>query len=132
MDMCPPNVLKSALKLLQKTLKSRGCNKMPMLVNTADDVGVASESFVSERFALHHSLVVACQLLLIGVVRLGVWFIRIVLICFRRLCPIFQVSNVTGQNLDLVKMFLNFLKPSVRAAPVPDVGCTTRPAVYVF
>lgn len=24
-----------------------------------------------------------------------------------RLCPIFQVSNVTGQNLDLVKSFLN-------------------------
>uniref|UniRef100_A0AAG5D9W8 GTP-binding protein 1 n=1 Tax=Anopheles atroparvus TaxID=41427 RepID=A0AAG5D9W8_ANOAO len=27
----------------------------------------------------------------------------------QRLCPIFQVSNVTGQNLDLLKMFLNLL-----------------------
>lgn len=26
-----------------------------------------------------------------------------------RLCPIFQVSNVTGKNLDLLKMFLNLL-----------------------
>ena len=26
-----------------------------------------------------------------------------------RICPIFQVSNVTGQNLDLLKMFLNLL-----------------------
>lgn len=26
-----------------------------------------------------------------------------------RLCPIFQVSNVTGDNLDLLKMFLNLL-----------------------
>jgi len=26
-----------------------------------------------------------------------------------RLCPIFQVSNVTGQNLDFLKMFLNLL-----------------------
>nr|XP_040222180.2 GTP-binding protein 1 [Anopheles coluzzii] len=26
-----------------------------------------------------------------------------------RLCPIFQVSNVTGENLDLLKMFLNLL-----------------------
>lgn len=26
-----------------------------------------------------------------------------------RLCPIFQVSNVTGQNLELLKMFLNLL-----------------------
>jgi len=30
-----------------------------------------------------------------------------------RLCPIFQVSNVTGQNLDLLKMFLNLLTTSV-------------------
>ncbi|KFZ23830.1 hypothetical protein V502_01696 [Pseudogymnoascus sp. VKM F-4520 (FW-2644)] len=27
----------------------------------------------------------------------------------RRICPIFQVSNVTGKNLDLVRMFLNIL-----------------------
>lgn len=27
----------------------------------------------------------------------------------QRLCPIFQVSNVTGENLDLLKMFLNLL-----------------------
>lgn len=26
-----------------------------------------------------------------------------------RICPIFQVSNVTGENLELVKMFLNLL-----------------------
>jgi GTPase len=26
-----------------------------------------------------------------------------------RVCPIFQVSNVTGVNLDLLKMFLNLL-----------------------
>lgn len=26
-----------------------------------------------------------------------------------RLCPIFQVSNVTGENLDLLKTFLNLL-----------------------
>lgn len=28
---------------------------------------------------------------------------------FFRLCPIFQVSNVNGENLDLLKMFLNLL-----------------------
>ena len=26
-----------------------------------------------------------------------------------RMCPVFQVSNVTGSNLDLLKMFLNLL-----------------------
>ena len=76
-DMCPPNVLKSTLKLVQKILKSRGCNKIPMLCHTPQDVGVAAQNFVSER-----------------------------------LCPIFQVSNVTGENLHLVKMFMNFLSPS--------------------
>ena len=32
---------------------------------------------------------------------------------FHRVCPIFQISNVTGENLDLLKMFLNLL--SIRA-----------------
>lgn len=31
----------------------------------------------------------------------------------QRLCPIFQVSNVTGENLDLLKMFLNLLTTQV-------------------
>jgi GTPase len=30
----------------------------------------------------------------------------------QRVCPIFQVSNVTGDNLDLLKMFINLLKPT--------------------
>lgn len=30
------------------------------------------------------------------------------LFCFR-MCPIFQISNVTGENMDLLKMFLNLL-----------------------
>jgi hypothetical protein len=30
----------------------------------------------------------------------------------RRLCPIFLVSNVTGQGLDLVRTFLNMLPSS--------------------
>lgn len=32
-----------------------------------------------------------------------------ILIYLYRLCPIFQVSNVTGENLNLLKMFLNLL-----------------------
>lgn len=34
-------------------------------------------------------------------------------ILFFRLCPIFQVSNVNGENLDLLKMFLNLLTTRV-------------------
>ena len=31
-----------------------------------------------------------------------------------RVCPIFQVSNVTGQNIDLLKMFLNLLSRRIQ------------------
>lgn len=37
---------------------------------------------------------------------------------YARLCPIFQVSNVSGLNLDLLKMFLNLL--SARITPGAD------------
>lgn len=31
-----------------------------------------------------------------------------------RMCPVFQVSNVTGQNMDLLKMFLNLLSTRLK------------------
>ncbi|XP_071813951.1 GTP-binding protein 1-like [Apostichopus japonicus] len=77
-DMCPPNVLQDTLKLLQRILKSPGCRKIPILVNTKEDVVTTATNFSSER-----------------------------------VCPIFQVSNVTGQNLELLKMFLNLLNTRV-------------------
>merc|ERR1719195_2274660 len=56
-----------------------------------------------------------------------------------RLCPIFQVSNVSGENLDLLKMFLNLLssrQPNTDDEPaefqiddtyqVPGVGSVVR------
>ncbi|XP_033113346.1 GTP-binding protein 1-like [Anneissia japonica] len=73
-DMCPPNVLQDTLKLLLRILKSPGCRKIPVLVNSQDDVVTSATNFSSER-----------------------------------VCPIFQVSNVTGENLDYLKMFLNLL-----------------------
>ena len=38
-------------------------------------------------------------------------------ISYCRICPIFQVSNVTGHNLDLLKSFLNLLTTRM---PVTD------------
>ncbi|XP_046981192.1 GTP-binding protein 1 [Schistocerca americana] len=40
-----------------------------------------------------------------------------------RLCPIFQVSNVTGENLELLKMFLNLLTTRVSS-------CDDEPAEF--
>lgn len=48
-DMCPENVLEDTLKLLQRILKSPGCRKMPVLVQTKDDVVCSATNFSSER-----------------------------------------------------------------------------------
>lgn len=40
-----------------------------------------------------------------------------------RMCPIFQVSNVSGENLDLLKMFLNLLSTRLKSE-------TTAPAEF--
>lgn len=74
-DMCPPNILENTIKQLSQVLKSNGCRKIPMFVNSANDVLLSANNFVSER-----------------------------------VCPIFQISNVTGAGIDLLKMFLNLLK----------------------
>lgn len=49
-DMCPSNVLQETLKVLLKLLKSPGCRKLPVLVQTPDDVLISALNFVSERF----------------------------------------------------------------------------------
>ena len=77
-DMCPANVLETTIAQLNKILKSSGCRKIPMFINSPGDVLISSASFVSER-----------------------------------VCPIFQVSNVTGEGLDLVRMFINLLSTSI-------------------
>ncbi|PAA71874.1 hypothetical protein BOX15_Mlig028279g1 [Macrostomum lignano] len=87
-DMCPPNVLDETLRLLQKILRSSGCRKIPVMVNTPDDVVCSATNFTSER-----------------------------------LCPIFRVSNVTGENLSLLTQFLNLL--TSRTDP-----CLTQPAEF--
>ena len=73
-DMCPPNILQNTILNLKKVLKSQGCRKMPILVESDEDVVISASNFVSER-----------------------------------LCPIFQVSNVEGTNLNYLKKFLNLL-----------------------
>ncbi|EGN99837.1 hypothetical protein SERLA73DRAFT_180069 [Serpula lacrymans var. lacrymans S7.3] len=76
-DMTPPNVLAETTKQVVKILKSPGCRKTPVFVNSME---IAVE--LSDKFAQ------------------------------QRLCPIFQISNVTGEGLDLVRTFLNLLPSS--------------------
>ncbi|KAG1862563.1 P-loop containing nucleoside triphosphate hydrolase protein [Suillus subalutaceus] len=76
-DMTPPNILNETTKQVVKILKSPGCRKTPVFVNSME---VAVES--SQTFAQH------------------------------KLCPIFRVSNVTGEGLDYFRTFLNLLPSS--------------------
>ncbi|TGZ76483.1 P-loop containing nucleoside triphosphate hydrolase protein [Ascodesmis nigricans] len=73
-DICPENILKQTLKQLTMILKSPGARKVPILINSREDVINTATQFIS-----------------------------------KRICPIFQVSNVTGEGLDHVKTFLNIL-----------------------
>lgn len=49
-DMCPLNILQETLKVLLKLLKSPGCRKLPVLVQSVDDVLISALNFVSERY----------------------------------------------------------------------------------
>ncbi|KAF8161090.1 GTP-binding protein 1 [Crassisporium funariophilum] len=76
-DMTPPNVLAETKKQVVKILKSPGCRKTPVFVNSVETAVEISTSFGTER-----------------------------------ICPIFQISNVTGEGLDFVRTFLNLLPSS--------------------
>ncbi len=41
------------------------------------------------------------------------YFVMLIFESRCRLCPIFLVSSVTGENLDLLKMFLNLLSTRI-------------------
>ncbi|KAK9453999.1 P-loop containing nucleoside triphosphate hydrolase protein [Dipodascopsis uninucleata] len=73
-DMCPQNVLQATVAQLGKILRSSACRKMPLFINSFEDVVEAATSITTQR-----------------------------------ICPIFQVSNVTGEGLDYVRTFLNLL-----------------------
>jgi GTPase len=49
-DVCPPAVMARTLEQVQRTLKSPGCNKVPMLIKNEDDVVSAAANFKSDRW----------------------------------------------------------------------------------
>lgn len=108
-DMTPPHILEATVKQLTKILRSPGCRKTPIFIES-------SEQAVDAALRLGHE----------------------------RICPIFQISNVTGHNLNLLRSFLNIL-PQANAAKfspnapfkfqlqdvfsVPFVGCVVSGVV---
>ncbi|KIM66374.1 hypothetical protein SCLCIDRAFT_318796 [Scleroderma citrinum Foug A] len=76
-DMTPPNVLAETIKQVTKILKSPGCRKTPVFVQSVETAVELSQTFAKNK-----------------------------------LCPIFRLSNVTGEGLDNLRTFLNLLPPS--------------------
>lgn len=48
-DICLPTMVGHTLKVLDRLLKSPGCKKVPVVVETEDDVIVAATNFISNQ-----------------------------------------------------------------------------------
>lgn len=98
-DMTPPNILEQTVNMLTKVLKSPGCRRIPVFVDTAQQAVDCSRYFgkpLGGGSARYANIVLT---------PLEVWLIN-------RLCPIFMVSNVSGHNLPMLRTFLNCLPSS--------------------
>ncbi|TCD71239.1 hypothetical protein EIP91_011717 [Steccherinum ochraceum] len=87
-DMTPANILAETIKQVTKILKSPGCRKTPVFVKSMEVAIEVSQVFAKERWV--HNLPSE----------------------FAGLCPVIQLSNVTGEGLDYVRTFLNLLPAS--------------------
>ena len=104
--MTPPNVLDATKKQLFKILKSPGCRKTPVFVETNEDSVELAQDFVKERS------VNARPASPPGRPVLSVELTCLVASFCASLCPVFCVSNVTGEGLPLLRQFLNVLPTS--------------------
>ncbi|WVN86650.1 uncharacterized protein L203_101819 [Cryptococcus depauperatus CBS 7841] len=84
-DMTPSNILEQTVNMLTKVLRSPGCRRIPVFVDSARDA-VDCARYLGKPLGGGSSTA--------------------------RLCPVFMVSNVTGHNLDTLRTFLNCLPSS--------------------
>jgi len=98
--MTPPNILKETVNMLTKVLKSPGCRRMPVFVDTAQQA-VDCARYLGHPVGTNKARWV--KIFLARASKLTA-----------RLCPIFMVSNVTGHNLPTLRTFLNCL-PSAQS-----------------
>ncbi|BEI81671.1 hypothetical protein CcaverHIS002_0208310 [Cutaneotrichosporon cavernicola] len=85
-DMTPPNILEQTVNMLVKVLKSPGCRRVPVFVETKRQAVDCARNLSKPLTQGGKS--------------------------DYRLCPIFMVSNVTGHNLPNLRTFLNCLPSS--------------------
>ncbi|KAJ0004734.1 hypothetical protein NQD34_010948 [Periophthalmus magnuspinnatus] len=99
-DLCMRATVERTVRQLERVLKQPGCNKVPMVVANKDDAVTAAQ-----QFAQSPKYVLFCQ------------------ICFymthqtptslfpSSITPIFTLSSVSGESLDLLKIFFNIIPP---------------------
>ncbi|XP_056126144.1 GTP-binding protein 2 [Rhinichthys klamathensis goyatoka] len=76
-DLCAKGTVERTVRQLERILKQPGCNKVPMLVSSADDAVTAAQEFAQSP----------------------------------SITPIFTLSSVSGESLDVLKVFFNILPP---------------------
>ncbi|XP_052354556.1 GTP-binding protein 2-like isoform X1 [Oncorhynchus keta] len=76
-DLCKRETVERTVRQLERILKQPGCNKVPLVVSTADDAVTAAQQFAQSS----------------------------------SITPIFTVSSVSGESLNLLKVFFNIIPP---------------------
>lgn len=102
-DMCPPQILEATIKQLTKVLKSPGCRKTPVFVETMEQVVDCALRLSKERICP----IVSAQTSVRGRGQGQGHQTDL-----SPLLPQFQISNVTGHNIPLLRTFLNILPQS--------------------
>uniref|UniRef100_A0A8C2ZHI1 GTP binding protein 2 n=1 Tax=Cyclopterus lumpus TaxID=8103 RepID=A0A8C2ZHI1_CYCLU len=76
-DLCTRATVERTVRQLERVLKQPGCNKVPIVISSADDAVTAAQQFAQSP----------------------------------NITPILTLSSVSGESLDLLKVFFNILPP---------------------
>lgn len=103
-DLCTRATVERTVRQLERVLKQPGCNKVPMVIGSKDDAVMAVQQFVqSPKYVIYIPININKM--------------------FKDTCPdqdcvppvsitpIFTLSSVSGESLDLLKVFLNVIPP---------------------
>lgn len=109
-DMTPPNILDQTISMLTKVLKSPGCRRVPVFVNTPQQA-VDCARYLAKPLSTATSSSTAGASPTKGT-NAAAPASALGHVSGARICPIFMVSNVTGHNLPMLRTFLNVLPSS--------------------
>lgn len=119
-DLCTKATVERTVRQLERVLKQPGCNKVPLVVSTEDDAVTAAQQFTqSPRYREKNY----CTYF-VKIDSVSWYFIRkksddcsgshqfhLYTVDLFSITPIFTLSSVTGENLELLKVFFNILPP---------------------